>query len=92
MSFFHNYRTVLSLAGVLLAVLLSTGALFAGTGKFKLIRAAEMGGTPQGDKLISWARGDVVFATESGRIYCDSAEYIQGKDAILIGSVVIDEA
>ncbi len=39
----------------------------------------------------TYATGSVIFETESGLIYCDSAIWIPGKEAVLRGRVVIDD-
>jgi lipopolysaccharide assembly outer membrane protein LptD (OstA) len=46
---------------------------------------------PTPEARIWYASGSVVFETESGFIYCDSAIWVQGKRVKLKGSVIIDD-
>lgn len=45
----------------------------------------------EGDSYVTHAVGNVIFQTESGRIYCDSAVWRKRESVDLKGSVVIDD-
>ncbi|MBU8934813.1 MAG: hypothetical protein KOO62_12555, partial [candidate division Zixibacteria bacterium] len=57
-----------------------------------LDRADEFEAIHQGGEWVSCVNGDVVFITETGRIYCDSARFLTGRYVDLKGSVLVDDA
>lgn len=40
---------------------------------------------------ITYVVGDVIFKTETGFIYCDSAKWMRGESVVLNGSVIVDD-
>lgn len=44
------------------------------------------------DRYITYVVGNVIFQTETGRIYCDSAVWRKGESVNLRGSVIVDDA
>ena len=44
------------------------------------------------DGYVTYVTGNVVFKTETGHIYCDSARWLRGENARLNGNVLFDDA
>ncbi len=43
------------------------------------------------DRYVTYVTGNVVFKTETGHIYCDSARWLRGENARLNGNVLFDD-
>jgi hypothetical protein len=84
-------RTVLILVFVAIAVLPPASVVGQDFSRLTLHYADNLEVVPSRDARIWYANGSVVFETDNGFIYCDSAVWFQGKRVKLKGSVIIDD-
>jgi len=59
--------------------------------KVKLDRSGNLEVLYENDQYITYVKYDVVFETESGFIYCDSAVFVKGIYVNLMGNVKVDD-
>jgi len=76
----------------LLCVFLCASAQAQGKGRLNLHHADETEWLLTDSGSITVFAGSVVFETETGLIYCDSAFWVPGNSAVLLGRVVVDDA
>ena len=77
--------------GIVIAALVLFTALASGKG-LKLDHSDEFEIVMANEGYITYVNGDVVFSTETGKIFCDSARWVKGQNIRLNGHVIIDDA
>jgi lipopolysaccharide assembly outer membrane protein LptD (OstA) len=73
------------------AMLLTVVALAQQLNRIQLEHSNQMEIIQEGDKLVTYVVGDVVFQTETGTILCDTAIWRRGENVHLKGRVRIDD-
>ncbi len=60
--------------------------------RIKLDKSGNLEVLYENDKYVTYVKYDVVFETETGFIYCDSAILVKGENVHLMGNVMVDDA
>jgi lipopolysaccharide assembly outer membrane protein LptD (OstA) len=87
-------RKVIS-AGLLIVLIVLTLAASAAaqeSGRVILEHADQVEVVLSDEDYLTYVVGNVIFKTETGRIYCDSAVWRKGKSVNLKGNVIVDDA
>ena len=85
-----SYRSII--IGIVILLLLNAVVLPQDKStKVKLDRSGNLEVLYEKDQYVTYVKHDVVFETETGFIYCDSAIFVKGVYVNLMGNVVVDD-